>query len=30
MGIEASTENQKTKAQYDALLQECDAEKVNL
>jgi hypothetical protein len=30
MGIEASTENQKTKAKYDALLQEYEAEKVNL
>ena len=30
MGIEASTENQKTKAKYDALIQECEAEKANL
>ena len=30
MGIEASTENQKTKARYDALVQECEAEKANL
>jgi len=30
MGIEASTENQKTKARYDALIQECEAEKANL
>lgn len=30
MGIEANTENQKTKARYDALVQECEAEKTNL
>jgi hypothetical protein len=30
MGIEANTENQKTKAKYDALIQECEAEKANL
>jgi len=30
MGIEASTMNQSTKAKYDALIQECEAEKANL
>ena len=30
MGIEANTDNQKTKARYEALKQECDAEKNNL
>lgn len=30
MGINASTDNQKVKAKYEALVQECEAEKANL
>ena len=30
MGIEATTENQKAKAKYTALVQECQAEAANL
>ena len=30
MGIKANTDNQQTKAKYEALLQECNAEKSNL
>lgn len=30
MGIEAKTDNEKTKAKYEALIHECEAEKVNL
>lgn len=30
MGIESNTENNKTKAEYESLIQECEAEEANL